>query len=370
MNKKAETKVKTVILPGDRGPEIQYRLTAFNQASKKKNFQTPKKIQNSQIKSKNITTNVIHVTSENNSNSKEAAEDQTTKQASEVTTAPLSNMEETKISTLDDYKSNLSTEFCCAIEKDCTGSWIAGIEFVQDGNIIILDTNNCKLKRFNTLFKFVSEIEVPMDCASMTKISDKEIAVTCLNEIHFYSIGHFGMSRSSKHFEVKGHAYGISYEDSRYAVTCDVEGDANCAIRILDVFGDEIHEINPKGGVDGDIAIGTYCQIDATNRVVAVSDFDNRHVLCYNFNGSLKWRCEIEGGPRGLLKIGKEFFVSDNYGQEICAISIDSGTKRTVLHEEDGVFNPEFISCNHRDTKLAITQRAFDTISVFNLNKK
>jgi hypothetical protein len=37
------------------------------------------------------------------------------------------------------------------------------------------------------------------------------------------------MSRSSKHFEVNGDAFGISYEDSTYAITCDIEDEDRCA---------------------------------------------------------------------------------------------------------------------------------------------
>jgi hypothetical protein len=85
------------------------------------------------------------------------------------------------------------------------------------------------------------------------------------------------------------------------------------------------HTIRAKDCVDGDINIGPYCAIDSISKVVAVSDFDNRYVLGFQYNGSLRWKCEVEGGPRGLMKMGNELLVSDNYGQEICAISVDSG---------------------------------------------
>lgn len=372
MSKKGTTKVRTVSLPGDRGPEIQYHLTAFKQSSKKKRLPRLNKIVSTQIAAKNVTTNIVHTsTPAEDSNIKDVPNDNHTenKKTEPTVIVPLKDTTEPKIKNLDEYTTKLSTEFCCANDNDTTGSWIAGIEFVQDGHIIILDTNNCKLKRFNALYKFQSEIEVPVDCANLTKISDKEVAVTCLNEIHFYSIGHFGMSRSSKHFEVNGDVFGISYEGGMYAITCDIEDEDRCAIRILDIFGDEIHTIRAKDCVEGNINIGPYCAIDSVSKVVAVSDFDNRYVLGFQYNGSLRWKCEVEGGPRGLMKMGNEFLVSDNYGQEICAISVDSGKKRTLLQDDDGVFNPEFIACNHRNFRLIITQRAFDTVSVFNLTK-
>lgn len=368
INKKADTKVKTVMLPGERGPEIQYRLTGFHQTAKRKTVPRLRKAQNAQISAKNVTTNVIHNNNEHENTNALSLENKNAQP--ESTMVSLKDKDDVKISRISDYQPKPSTEFCCANDNDTTGSWISGIEFVQDDHIILLDTNNCKLKRFNTLFRFQSEVEVPVDCASMTKISDKEIAVTCLNEVHFYSIGHFGMSRSSKHFEVSGDAYGISYGDGKYVVTCDIEDEDKCAIRILDIFGDEIHVIKVKGSDNEEIDIGPYCQIDNMHQVVAVSDFDNRFVRCYNFNGSLKWKCEVAGGPRGLLKIGNDLIVSDNYGQEICAITIDTGKKRTLLQDEDGVFNPELIACNDRNLRLAITQRAFDTISIFNLSKR
>jgi hypothetical protein len=52
--------VRTVSLPGDRGPEIQYHLTAFKQSSKKKHLSRPKKIVSTQIVAKNVTTNIVH----------------------------------------------------------------------------------------------------------------------------------------------------------------------------------------------------------------------------------------------------------------------------------------------------------------------
>jgi hypothetical protein len=64
------------------------------------------------------------------------------------------------------------------------------------------------------------------------------------------------------------------------------------------------------------------------------------------------------------MKMGNELLVSDNYGQEICAISVDSGKKRTLLQDDDGVFNPEFIACNHRNFRLVITQRAITFVII------
>lgn len=362
-----DIKVKTLSLPGERGPEIQHRLTQFNQTNKMKPGTKTKNVQSTKIATKNLTTNVVHVTvPEENENTSPQTKD-SAKSNLESTTISLKEIDQ-QISDISGYGMKPLTEFCCAHEKDATGSWIAGIEFVQDGHIILLDTNNCKLKRFNTMLRFLSSVDVPVDCANLTKISSKEIAVTCLNEVHFYSIGHFGISRSPKHFDISGDAYGISYEDGRYSIISDVDLPEKQAIRILDIFGDEIHVIKPQDCV-GEITLGPYCQISAKHNAVAVSDFDNRMIYCFNFKGSLKWKCSVEGGPRGLIKVGNDFIVSDNYGQEICAISVESGKKRTLLQDDDGVFNPELLAVNHKDLKLAITQRAFDTISMFNLTK-
>ena len=262
-----------------------------------------------------------------------------------------------------------TSAFSCETKSDVTSPWLRGITCLAGGDIICLDLNNECLKRFKRDFTFVSSIEISSDNNGITAVSDSEIAVTCLNEVHFYNVGKFGMSRSSKHFRLKGTGFGISHDNNWYAITCDIMDEYDAAIRVLDEDGNEQYVIETReiGGVD--VTLSWYIQMNEMKERVFVSDAGHPRVICFGFSGEVIWTIPIEGSPRGLGIFNDSVVVSDQLGQCVLAIDQDGKTKTKLFTFEDGIFNPDYIVFCRETRQLFVTYRGFGMVGKFTIQR-
>ena len=87
---------------------------------------------------------------------------------------------------IENSESDVTRCFSSSTQSDVTTHWIGGLAIVKSGDVICLDLNNEPIKRFDKKFSTIFSIEIPFACSGMIVTSNDEIAVTCLNEIHFY----------------------------------------------------------------------------------------------------------------------------------------------------------------------------------------
>ena len=55
--------------------------------------------------------------------------------------------------------------FSSSAESDVTTPWIGGLAIVRSGDVICLDLNNERIKRFDKKFSMVFSIEIPLACS-------------------------------------------------------------------------------------------------------------------------------------------------------------------------------------------------------------
>ncbi|XP_061166688.1 uncharacterized protein LOC133175586 [Saccostrea echinata] len=257
--------------------------------------------------------------------------------------------------------------FMCSVDSDVTTPWIGGLAYVESGDIICLDLNNECIKRFDKNFKMVSSIEVPFDCYGMTVTSHDEIAVTCLNEIHFYNVGKFGMNRTAKYFTVNGMAHGIASDQSWFAVTCDISEPEDSTIRIIDENGSEQFVIYPPVVSELPLKLSSFIELDKSLGRVFISESAPSRVVCVNFQGEALWDTSIPGGSRGIVSIGTNILVCDQFSEKIRLLTKDGALKAPMLSSEDGLCNPDIIARRPDSYDVIVSYGGFGTIGLFSI---
>lgn len=260
--------------------------------------------------------------------------------------------------------------FSSSVDSDVTTPWLGGIAMVKSGDIICLDLNNERIKRFDKNFKMVSSIDIPFASCGLTLTSHDEIAVTCLNEIHFYNVGKFGMNRTAKCISVNGMAHGIAHDQNWFAVTCDITEPDESTIRVIDATGNQRYVIDPPLVSGLSLKLTSFIEFDLTLGCIFLSDSAPSRIVCVNFEGEALWDVSIPGGSRGLVSIDDEnLLVCDQFSEKVRLLSKDGILKSSVITSEDGLCNPDLIARKPDTNDIIVSYGGFGTIGLFTVQK-
>lgn len=115
---------------------------------------------------------------------------------------------------------SLQNTFSARSATDNEVCWITGVVVMQDGQIIMVDRNNCKLKTINNKFKLLHEMKLKHQPFGITKVSNEQVAVTMPreNRIDIFKVG--TILTPSRSISLSDRGYGISYADGKFAVAC------------------------------------------------------------------------------------------------------------------------------------------------------
>ena len=198
-------------------------------------------------------------------------------------------------------------------------------------------------------------IEIPSACSGMLMTSNDEIAVTCLNEIHNYNFGIFGMNRTAKYYTINGMTQGIAHDQNWFAVTCDITEPDESTKGIIDDTGSEAYAITPPIVSGLPLKLTSLIEIDRTLECVFLSESAPSRVVCLNFYGEALWDTAIPGGARGLIYIdANDHLVCDQFREKVRFLSKHGVLQTTVISSEEGLYYPDLIA-RKPDTNEAMT---------------
>ncbi|XP_048751013.2 uncharacterized protein LOC125662729 [Ostrea edulis] len=258
--------------------------------------------------------------------------------------------------------------FSCSVDSDVTTPWLVGLAYVRSGDVICLDLNNERIKRFDKNFKMVSSIEVPFDCSGMTITSPDEVAVTCLNEIHFYNVGKFGMNRTARYITVNGMAHGIAHDQNWFAVTCDITEPEASTIRVIDETGSEQYIIDPSIVSGLPLKFASFLTLDKSLDRIFISDSAPSRVVCINFRGEPLWDTSIPGGSRDIVSVNVDnILVCDQFSEKIRLLTKDGVLKSDVISAEDGLCNPDIVARRPGSNDVIVSYGGFGTVGLFSV---
>lgn len=115
---------------------------------------------------------------------------------------------------------NLKEVFSAGSTSDKETCWFTGMTYMPNGNLIVVDRNNNKLKTIDSKFKLVSETPLDNQPFGITAISETEIAVTIPreNKIDIFNVG--ASIAYTKSLKISERGYGIAFATKTFAVAC------------------------------------------------------------------------------------------------------------------------------------------------------
>ncbi|XP_045169258.2 tripartite motif-containing protein 2-like [Mercenaria mercenaria] len=251
---------------------------------------------------------------------------------------------------------NLKEVIFAGSSTDKETCWFTGIACMPNGQIILVDRNNNKLKTINSEFKLTTETVLENQPFGITVVSASEIAVTIPreNRIDIFNVG-ASLTRS-KSIKISDRGYGITYAGDKFAVACTCASPPS--IKIITMNGEEKQEICPDDSFIPMLFRPWYVKLDTTGEMMYVSDCHRSHVTCISgmVMKQFVYKDNSLNAPRGLhvTKDGRVIvcgFGSDN----VQILGKDGYLISDVLTRTDDVMGPQDIALTTTEDKLILT---------------
>ncbi|XP_061193897.1 uncharacterized protein LOC133202137 [Saccostrea echinata] len=283
--------------------------------------------------------------------------------SSECSTASKSPKSQEKSSAME-----VSRNVYCSIPKEdkykCSITCITALE---DGELVVYDEVNFKLKVFDSSGYYIGSIENIYNCRDITAVDSKQFAITQEGKelLTIFLMRGIPKNPKGKQISLPGKGYHCKYGRQHYAVTCDVSDDRSRCLIIMDAKERQVFKKIPNISV-------AQMEIDPNHDVVYVSDTKNKTLTCINFQGDQVWFRKLDWAPYGLCVVADDFlFVSSTDKQTIFKFQF-----RAELWEECADFKCTRLLCYNAKKRImyATIQRdeteVVNSVHILKINKK
>lgn len=244
---------------------------------------------------------------------------------------------------------------------------ICGISYIEDGRIVIVDSNNRKLIVFK-LGKEQLRIQLKEEPRSMTAVTGNQVAITFAYtmEIHIYNIFKETITDEPEIINLPSlvqrnlKPFSIAFDNGLFAVEIG-EGDDGRVI-ILDktkiyatILNHNKYAFFTGNTIRLALEVKTHEPLEGH---IFVSAMSKKMVSCVDFKGNKLWTVPVPS-PRGLIIIpeecttGKNMVLCSRRCSAIYGLSKNDGTDEILL-AKGRIKSPRFVAYNSSDRLLCI----------------
>ncbi|WAR31345.1 TRIM9-like protein [Mya arenaria] len=270
--------------------------------------------------------------------------------------------------TLVGKNANEIGEFCARSDDDSNDCWFTGALFLTDGRILLADRTNRKLKLFTSNFNPITELSLSSKPWDVTRITEKEVAVSLPAEcrIQFVSIdGNFmSLVRSIGTDEP---CFGICHTEGKI-LTVTYDGDPP-NLKVLSMGGKELTYVCVDD--DGFTLFSKPVYVACTPKASQIYVSDERLGCVVNLKetGELNFAYSAMdlGNAAGIaLDTDGNIYVCGATSNSVHVVS-PNGERVKVLITGEHITYPRAIAFEPREKKLLVTQGDQDIVKLYSL---
>ena len=253
------------------------------------------------------------------------------------------------------------------ISDDKIDCGISGIDITVDGNMLLADHYNCKMKLFTPDGKLLSSLTPPVEPKDVAVISKSEAAVNMKDQqigiIDIAESGHLALKRIIK---TKQNVVGITAFNNNLIVTCGTFGETPRSVQMIDMRGKVLWTAttDSRGKYLFYCAIFlTTCSSDDGDTVI-VTDRDKQTITVLDTGtGKVVKVCDVKGKKPTNVTVDDNGNVYVCYeAGEISVWSRDMQEETFLITGSDYLQCPFAMAYNRGRSELVVTSNAADTV--------
>ena len=264
-------------------------------------------------------------------------------------------------------KAELDKHFSAKLSRwsfDRDKCYISGCEFLENGNLLLADNHNKKIKMFDKKYKCMSALHLsslPWDLA----VIDRQLAVVTIpdkKQLQFFEANSKLTLKHSVHLEKN--CWGVARAGELLVVSCWSRDTSE--ILVMDTDGLVRRTIRAASRTP--FSIPWY--VSVFGDVIRVSDWGSNAVTFMTITGntlsqysdnSLKGTMGLKSDPEGNV------YVCGRDTNTIHQVSTDGRKVQAILTERDGIDKPLCVCHCPLDNRFVVTSWMSDTVQVFRL---
>lgn len=263
---------------------------------------------------------------------------------------------------LSSHDATLQMENACSLR---------GVTFMANGNLIVADYKNNKLKLFSSSFEFLADLELqsaPWDVCQVTDIADDILAtVPYKQEVHRVKVTIVDNCHKLipvSDYRTDGFCWGITSFDGGVAVCIKVPisdkpwpKPPEYQVHVHEMDGTFRRAIMYDANTTPLFIEPKYLNVTYDNIYLLVSDYKQNTVLCINNEDELIFSYAGMKSPNGIaMDEGKNLHIVSFFGRErVHKVGANGAYKDGLPHNEDRPLFPHGICYRKKDKIIVMT---------------
>ena len=243
---------------------------------------------------------------------------------------------------------------------------ITGLEFLDDGRLVLCDHDNHIIKLFNDCLTRNEKLILDKRPYDVAMVNSSTIVVTVPRAMQLYYI-HVKETLEVRYIVHVGRkCYGIAVIGDEIYITCH-NNPGQGEVRVLHLNGSlkRIIKVQSRSFM---FERPNYLCVSAVTRFIFVSDFDLRTRTCLTSDGWIYKQCSVVENPTGVCLDGRDNIVSCGCQifNQVKVLSANHDESKIMIGDNVVLQNPLSIAYRTRD-KILVVGCHGDGLLVFKL---
>ena len=277
-----------------------------------------------------------------------------------------------------DMKILNSREAVVKATDDKAMPFITGSEFMPEGDCVLCDFSNKKVKFLDQHFKLTQSIELQSAPCDVAVVDNQMVVVTVPNKRRLQYIQFFPEMKIGRTINLNLKCWGIEVFANELYVTChsNLNHSYKGEIRVLDGEG----VVKKTIGIDdyGRFMFHRpfYLKINPLNRKLFVSDYGNKpldpsSLYCLTLDGDVVYKYPNFGslGTGVSVDEGDNVFICCENSNNVEVVTRTGTWHETLLSEKDHIRQPQCIAVRKKDDTLVVGCCWNENLLVLSLGK-
>ena len=252
------------------------------------------------------------------------------------------------------------------LDEDSNNPYITGCAVMPNGNIVICDANNIRLKLFDNSWVYQGSLTIPGHICDVSVVDANTVIVTVphTNKLQYVQI--LPQLQLGRAIQLDSECWGVCVSGDDIYVTCTTSGRRR-EIRVLGLEGTEKRRVP----VDRNSS-PYYITLSPSGKKIFFTDYNTDIVTCMTVDGRIVYKYKDDNlkGTTGIYCDSEDnLFVCGLNSYTVQTITADGRSGGTLLTSSDGLDSPYSIAYRSSGDELIVGCVELDHLLVYKIRK-
>ncbi|MEW8548115.1 MAG: hypothetical protein AB2693_31820, partial [Candidatus Thiodiazotropha sp.] len=234
--------------------------------------------------------------------------------------------------------------------------WISGCSFMPNGDLLLCDCNNLKLKLLDWAFKLKDNLILNDHPWSVSVLDDSNVIVTLPESEQLQYVQLVPHMKAGRVIKLDKKCWGVAVACKETYVFCH-NGSGDGEVLILDLSGNLKRQIGVNKDGSFQFQSPDYLTVGTTSRKIFVSDHWTSIITCVTPEGNIIYQYTDDDliNPEAVIAdAGDNIFVCGRNSHNVQVITPDGRKYGSLISANDGILYPYSTAFREDDNTLVV----------------